>query len=151
MMDIVLAQGLPALEGITAAVPAQSLPNFRQPGSQNAARAGSRTRRAILYSPSYEFDDGVYKDAAKSGGAIVFSFSDVLREKGFRRAIALSRMRLALSQCRKAGCDAIVCTLARDADGLRNARELSAFASVLGMGDAERKAAREAIERLVPG
>lgn len=151
MMDIVLAQGLPALEGITAAVPAQSLSNFRQPGSQNAAHADSRTKRAIIYSPSYELDDGVYKDAAKSGGAVVFSFSDVLKEKGFRRAIAISKMRLALSQCRKAGCDVIVCTLARDASGLRNARELSAFASVLGMNGAERKTAREAIERLVSG
>jgi len=100
---------------------------------------------------SYEFDDGVCKDLARCGGAVLFSFSDILREKGFRRSIMLSKMRLALAACRNGGCGAVACTLAQNAAGLRNAREILAFMAVLGMGQEEKKASVQLLAKLAGG
>ena len=146
MLDLVLAGDLPKLAGIDALVAARSLPNFRQP--KDAAKGDCRAKGALIYSPGYELDDGLCKELERAGGALVFSFSDILRERGFRRAIALSKMRLALSQCRKAGCGFVVCTLAQREGETRNARELTAFMAVLGMSREEREFSENTLERL---
>lgn len=147
MLDLVLAGNLPKLEGIDAFVPASALHNFRE--TKTASSKGeARAKGVLLYSASYEFDDGAYLELRRNGGALVFSFSDVLCEKGFRRAIVLSKMRLALAACRKAGCGFVFCTLAKNGEGCRNARELVAFASVLGMTQEERKYSKELLEKL---
>ncbi len=148
MNDIVSVENLPRARGIKAAVAAQMLKNFRSPKNQAETRADCRMRHALLYSPLYEFDDGVFKDLSKHSGAVVFSFSDVLCEKGFRRAIVLSKMRLALGACRKSGCGAVACTLAKDENSLRSARELEAFMAVLGMNEHEKAHAEECMEKL---
>ena len=147
MRDIVLAENLPKASGVKGTAAVASLSNFRQP--KGDAKTGARVRNCLLHIPSYEFDDGVCKELCRSGGALLFSFSDILREKGFRRGIVISKMRLALASCRKAGCGYAVCTLARNANETRNARELESFMSVLGMDQHERKFAGETSERLV--
>ena len=58
-------------------------------------------------------------------------------------------MRLAFAQCQKSGCGFVVCTLAKDGSEARNARELEAFKSVLGMNQHEKEFADRALERLV--
>ena len=149
MNDIVSSENLPLAHGIASAVAAQTLKNFRSPKNPAVARADCRMPHALLYSSLYEFDEGVFKELSKRGGAVVFSFSDILAEKGFRRAIALSKMRLAHDSCRKSGCGAVVCTLAKDAHALRNARELEAFMAVLGMNEHEKAHSIRIVERLV--
>lgn len=148
MLDLVFAQNLPNARGIGKAALALALPNFKMPKSAGEATAFSRMRNAIVYSPSYEFDDGVFKDLAKGRGAVAFAFSDLLRESGFRRAILISKMRLAFASCRKAGCGFFVCSLAREGDGLRNGAELLSFGAVLGMNPHEVRFADETIARL---
>jgi len=148
MLDLVLAESLPKLDGIDALVSASALHNFRETKA-NSSKGDARVKGALLYSSSYEFDDGAYLELQRSGGALVFSFSDILGEKGFRRAIVLSKMRLALAACRKAGCGFVACTLAKNEAGLRNARELVAFMAVLGMTQEERKYSKELLEKLV--
>ena len=149
MLDIVSAENLPKSEGIDAQVAASTLKNFVSANDGAAARAGAKRSGVLLYVPQYEFDDGVCIELKRSGGALVFSFADVLRQKGFRRAIALSKMRLALAQCRRGGCAFAVATLAKSEQEVRNARELVAFATVLGMNNAERKNAEKIIGLLV--
>lgn len=148
MNDIVSGENLPHARGIKAAVAARTLKNFRSPKNQAEARADCRVQHALLYSPGYGFDDGVFKDLSKHSGAVVFSFSDICGEKGFRRAIMLSKMRLALDSCRKSGCGFVVCTLAKDENALRNARELEAFMAVLGMNGHEKAHAEECMEKM---
>ena len=58
-------------------------------------------------------------------------------------------MRLALVAGRKRGTGFAVCTLAKNANEARSARELSAFAAVLGMSDVERKASEKNLKRLI--
>lgn len=113
-----------------------------------SAKSAARARGMLIYSPQYEFDEGVFFDLEKTGGAVVFSFSDLLYEKGFRRAITLSKMRLAFSSCRKKGCGFVVCTLANDENGLRSGRELVSFMSVLGMNEHEKKFCESTMDRL---
>jgi RNase P/RNase MRP subunit p30 len=149
MIDVVLADNLPKARGIGIAVPAHSLKNFRQPKDAAIARSDCRAKDALIYAQGYELDDGAFKDLARHGGALVFSLSDVLDETGFRRAIVLSRMRLAFSQCRKSGCGFLPCTLAKSGSRLRTARELGAFMSVLGMNQHEKAHAIMTAERLV--
>ena len=151
MLDLVLAGDLPKLAGIGALARAPSLRNFRQPSDAAASRLESKADGALLYVPSYEPDEGALAELARRGGAMVFSFSDVLRERGFRRAIVLSKMRLARAACRRAGCGFVACTLARSQGELRNAREISAFSSVIGMDGCERKFSGELMERLAAG
>jgi len=148
MHDLVLAENLPSARGIRENVAAQALKAFRQPKSQEEAKAAARTKGAVLYSQSYDFDDGVYQDLAKASGSVAFSFSDVLGEQGFRRAIVISKMRLAMQCCRKSGCGFVFCTLAKDGAELRNARELEAFMAVVGLGQHEKEFAEKNSERL---
>jgi len=148
MIDIVSAESLPAPRGVALAVPAQSLKNFRQPKNAAQAKSDCRAKNALVYMGAYELDDGSFSDLAASGGALVFSFSDLLHEQGFRRSILLSKMRLCLAQCRRAGCGFVACTLAQNENELRNAREIRAFMAVLGMGEDERKEAERSLERL---
>ena len=148
MLDLVLAGNLPKLAGIEGLALASSLPNFRQPRDAAAAKNEGRAKGALLHSPQYEFDEGTFKELARGGGAVVFSFSDLLRERGFRRAIMLSKMRLAFEACRKAGCGAIVCTLAASEGELRNARELVSFMAALGMTQEEREFSESLLEKL---
>jgi hypothetical protein len=149
MNDIVSSENLPLAHGIKSAAAAQMLKNFRQVKNPGEARALCRIRGTLIYSAGYELDDGVIKDLAAAGGAVVFSFTDLLKERGFRRAIVLSKMRLAFSSCRKSGCGTVVCTLAANAASCRSARELGAFASVLGMTAQEKIHAEATARRLV--
>ena len=149
MIDVVSAENLPKVDGIDALVAATALKNFVIAQNEAEARAGAKKKGVLLYVPAYEFDDGVCGELARSKGALVFSFADVLRQKGFRRAIVLSKMRLALAQCRRGGCAFAVVTLAKSWEELRNARELVAFAAVLGMNPQEKKIAEETAARLV--
>jgi len=149
MIDLVAAEKLPKEAGIVEAVPFSALKNFFQPKNPGETRAQCRMKNAILYSKSYEIDEGAIKELAGVGGSVVFSLSDILREKGFRRGIMLSKMRLALSSCRKSGCGLLVCTLAADANSVRTARELESFMAVLGMTEQEMTLAKECAERLV--
>jgi RNase P/RNase MRP subunit p30 len=147
MPDIVLLQGLEtsAAEGT---IFSGALPNFFSAPDAKAAKQSCRRKNALLHVRSYEVDDGDLIELSRAGGALVFSLSDVLPESGFRRAILLSKMRLALAACRKRGTGVVVCSLAKNANEMRGARELSAFASVLGMSDVERKEAGKNLERL---
>ena len=149
MLDIVSAENLPKADGIDAQVSASALKNFIVAPNEAAARAGSKRNGALLYVPSYEFDDGVLVELARNGGAILFAFSDVLHERGFRRGILLSKMRLALAAARKRKCGVVACTLAKSEQELRNARELKSFMAVIGFVDVERKNAEELLEKLV--
>ncbi|MCX6772951.1 MAG: hypothetical protein NTV88_04240 [Candidatus Micrarchaeota archaeon] len=149
MIDIVSAENLPKADGIDSHAAASALKNFVIANDGAAARAGSKKKGVLLYVPAYEFDDGVCQELKRAGGALVFSFADVLRQKGFRRAIILSKMRLALAQCRRGGCAFAVATLAKNDGEIRNARELVAFAAVLGMNPQEKKIAEESAEKLV--
>ncbi len=151
MQDIVSGENLPRARGIKNSVLASALQNFRRPKDAKAAVSDARMQNALLYSPEYEFDDGIYKDLARKNGAIVFSFSDILKETGFRRAIVISKMRLAFAACRKSGCGFAVCTLANEEGEARNARELEAFMSVLGMDGHEKRFAERTAERLASG
>ncbi len=148
MNDIVSSENLPLAHGIVSAVAAQTLKNFRSPKNPAEARADCRMPHALLYSSLYEFDEGVFKELSKRGGAVVFSFSDIICEKGFRRAIVLSKMRLALGACRKSGCGFVACTLAKDENSLRSARELEAFMAVLGMNEHEKAHAEKCMEKM---
>ncbi len=148
MLDLVFGENAGKSNGIKNALPVSSLQNFRQIRSPSESTQLARMKNALLYSAGYEFDDGAFKDLNKSGGAIVFAFSDVLRETGFRRAIAISKMRLAFAQCQKTGCGFVVCTLAKDSGEMRSARELEAFKSVLGMNQHEKEFADRTLERL---
>jgi len=150
MLDIACFESPRALPGIGFVATAEALKNFRRVDLASA-KSAARTKGMLVYSPQYEFDEGVFLDLKKSGGALVFSFSDLLPEKGFRRAISLSKMRLAFSSCRKAGCGFAVFTLAKDEGGLRSGRELRSFMAVLGMNEHEKKFCESTAERLAGG
>ena len=139
MIDIVCKQGLRKLSGINKLVLASRLSNLRIPKAPNEAKNFSRMKNALLYSSSYDLDEGICKDLHKNGGALLFSFSDIFPEYGFRRAIMLSKMRLAFASCRRNGANAIVCTMANENHLTRTAYELDAFKAVLGMTVHEKK------------
>jgi hypothetical protein len=86
MLDLVLSAGLPRLAGIDAAVPVSELKCFFRITSGEAAKGAAKRDGALLYFPSYEAEEGTLVELARAGGAVVFAFSDVLRERGFRRA-----------------------------------------------------------------
>ena len=110
------------------------------------AKAAAKRKRALLYCKGYEIDDGALLEAARNGGAVLFAFCDVLGESGFRRAIIVSKMRLLLQACRREGCPFAFCTLASNEGQLRSARELAAFAAVLGATPEERKHSEKLLE-----
>ena len=90
-------------EGAGRALPLSSIPNFSDAADAKAGKALCRKKNMLLHARSYEIDDGDLLELARAGGALVFSLSDILMESGFRRAILLSKMRLALAACRKRG------------------------------------------------
>lgn len=149
MQDIVLAENLPKPDGIDALFPASALKNFSPAADAASARNAAKRKGALLHSSSYEIEDGVLLEIAASGGAVLFSFSDVLKERGFRRGIILSKMRLLVSAARKRKCGFAVCTLAKNESEVRNARELTAFAAVIGFTDVERKGAEKRMAELL--
>ena len=130
-------------EGAGRALPISSIPNFFDAANALAAKQLCRKKCALVHPSGYEIDDGDLLELSRAGGAVVFSFSDILSESGFRRSILISKMRLLVSACRKRGTGFVFATLAKDANGLRSARELSAFAAVLGATDVERKGAEK--------
>ncbi|MFA6489116.1 MAG: hypothetical protein WCT52_00370 [Candidatus Micrarchaeia archaeon] len=148
MLDLVAGENSGKSRGVNNALPVSSLPNFRQIRAASESTSVARMKNVLLYSESYELDDGACKELFKSGGALVFSFSDILRESGFRRAIVISKMRMALAQCRKSGCGFVVCTLAKDASEARNAHELESFKSILGMNRHEQEFCDRTLARL---
>jgi len=148
MLDLALGNGLEKCRGIKQALPVQALGNFRAIKSAAESTHAARMKNVLLYSQSYELEDGACRELAKFQGALVFSFSDILRESGFRRAIVLSKMRIAFAACRKSGCGYVVCTLAKTQGEARNARELEAFQSVLGMNQHEKDFAERTLSRL---
>jgi len=147
-MDIVRFEPS-ANEGAGRALPVSSVANFFEAATALAAKQFCRKRSALLHPAGYEVDEGDLLELARAGGAIVFSFSDVLSERGFRRSILISKMRLLLSACRKRGTGFVFVTLAKSANEFRSARELSAFAFVLGATDVERKEAEKKLRNLV--
>jgi len=135
-------------EGAGRALPVSSLSNFFDAGNALAAKQACRKKNALLHASSYDVEEGDLLELARAGGALVFSLSDILLEYGFRRAILISKMRLALGACRKRGTCFVFATLAKDASQVRSPRELSAFAAVLGTTDVERKEAEKNMARL---
>ena len=149
-MDIVRFEPS-ANEGAGRVLPVSSLPNFFDAASALAAKQLCRKKGALVHAAGYEVDDGDLLELARANGALVFSLSDVISERGFRRSILISKMRLLLSACRKRGTGFIFATLAADAAQMRSARELVAFAAVLGATDVERKAAEKKLLSLAEG
>jgi RNase P/RNase MRP subunit p30 len=130
-------------EGAGRALPVSSLSFFFDAANALAAKQSCRKKGALVHPSSYGIDDGDLLELSRAGGAVVFSFSDVLSERGFRRSILISKMRLLLSACRKRKTGFIFATLAKDASQMRSGRELVAFAAVLGATDLERKEAEK--------
>lgn len=149
MLDLALAESLPNADGIAATVFAGAVPSFSNCNSPQEARAAAKRKGALLYCRGYEIDDGALLEVARNGGAVVFAFCGVIGESGFRRAILVSKMRLLLSACRRAGAGFVFCSLASGRNGLRSKRELSAFASVLGATPEERKASVKLLEGII--
>ncbi|MCX8194962.1 MAG: hypothetical protein N3G22_02540 [Candidatus Micrarchaeota archaeon] len=149
MIDIVRGAGLPLAAGIKKAIVAGSLKNFKEAKSPSEALSACRSKGALLYLQRQEFDDGIFVELKRHKGAVVLALADILNERGFRRAIALSKMRLVVEACRRVGCDFVACTLAKDESEVRNARELQAFQSMLGMNRHEQKHSDKVLEKLV--
>lgn len=138
-------------EGAGGALPVSSLPNFFESADAKSAKQHCRKKSALLHASGYEIDEGDLIELARAGGAVVFAFSDVLAERGFRRSILISKMRLLISACRKRGTSFVFVTLAKDEALMRGARELSAFAAVLGATDVERKDAEKRLLSITGG
>ena len=148
MLDIVASEGLARQKGMSRLIAAPALKGFKTVKSSEEAKSVARMKNVLLYSPSYELDDGVYKDLQRNGGALVFSFSDVISQGGFHRSIMLSKMRLAFAACRKSGSGFVVCSMAGDENGCRSAREIEAFMAVLGMDQHEKLHAEKLLLKL---
>ena len=149
-MDIV--RFVPSGEkGAMRALAATSLPDFSEAADAKAAKQHCRKQGALVHAASYEIDEGDLLELSRRSGAVVFALSDLLPERGFRRGIMISKMRLLLSTCRKRGAGFIFATLAGDEGQMRSARELSAFAALLGATDVERKAAEKRMKQLADG
>ncbi len=149
-MDIVRFEPS-ANEGAGRALAVSSLANFFDAATALAAKPHCRKKGALLHAASCEIGDGDLIELGRHEGAVVFSFSDILAERGFRRSILISKMRLLLTACRKRKASFVFVTLAKDAHHMRSARELLAFAAVLGATDVERKAAEKKLKQLAGG
>jgi ribonuclease P/MRP protein subunit RPP1 len=81
------------------------------------------------------------KLALKNDVAIGFGFSFVLNASGVERARILGRMKQNVRICSKVGTKMIVCSYANNLKEMRGAKDLLAFARVIGMsGDEAKKA-----------
>jgi hypothetical protein len=148
MLDLTFGKNLGRSAGISRTIPVSSLNSFLQVRLPSESTFAAKAKNSLVYCPSYELEEGAYGELKKSGGALVFSFSDIIQQSGFRRAIMISKMRLAFLQCRKSGCGFVVCTLAKSQHELRNAHELESFKHILGMSMHEREFADKTLERL---
>lgn len=135
-------------KGAMRALSAPAIPGFSEVSDAKAAKQACRRQGALVHSSNYEIDEGDLLELSRRGGAVIFALSDALRERGFRRGILISKMRLLLKACRKRGTPFIFATLANDESQLRSAREISAFAAVIGATDVERKAAEKKMKQL---
>lgn len=79
------------------------------------------------------------KLAAKNDVAIGFGFSYVLNSKGVERAKIIGRMKQNVRICRKAGAKMVVCSYGSNVKEMRGAKDLLAFARLLGMTGTEVK------------
>jgi RNase P/RNase MRP subunit p30 len=148
MQDIACFVPASDSKGAGQALLASSLPFFFSFKDSKAAKQHCRRTGALVHVASCELDDGDLLALAKAGGAVVFSLSDVIESQGFNRAILISKMRLLLTSCRKTGAGMAFATLAASEGNMRTARELVAFARVLGATDSEIKAAEERLEKV---
>jgi ribonuclease P/MRP protein subunit RPP1 len=81
------------------------------------------------------------KLAKKNDIAIGFGFSFLLNNKGIARAKMLGRMKQNVRICRKYKVKMVVCSYAKNVKEMRGAKDLLAFARVLGMDGGEAKKA----------
>jgi hypothetical protein len=146
-MDIVCFE-LKESKGAMQALAASSIKNFSEAADARAAKPLCRKEGALVHLANYEIDEGDLLELSRRNGALVFALSDVLRERGFRRGILISKMRLLLAACRKRCAAFVFATLANDEGQMRSARELSAFAAVLGATDVERKGAEKRMKQI---
>ncbi len=79
--------------------------------------------------------------AKKNDVAIGFGFSFVLNCSGLERARMIGRMKQNVRICRKAKCKMVVCSYAKNVKEMRGAKDLLAFARILGMDGGEAKKA----------
>jgi RNase P/RNase MRP subunit p30 len=152
MIDIVSFSGKEkSAPGIKECFESGALPNFFSSTNSKEIGNAAKKKRTILRCPTYEVDDGSLLEIARGKGALLFCFSDLLKEKGFRRGILISKMRLLVAAARRMGAVCAVCTLAANENEVRSARELDAFAAVIGMSDVERNDSEKQIEILAFG
>lgn len=116
-----------------------NIKNFFSSNSKKEVSRGFKTKNSIIHLSCYEFYPEELKNASRFGCTIAFSLSDLLCESGFKRAILLSKMRIALRACRENGVGFVVCTLAENQNQTRSCRELAAFGKAIGMTDIEIK------------
>ncbi len=81
------------------------------------------------------------KLAKENDVAIGFGFRCLLHADPITRAMILGRMKQNVKICRKAGTKMVVCSYAHDLKELRGAKDLVAFARVIGMTGGEAKKA----------
>lgn len=81
------------------------------------------------------------KIAKENDVAIGFGFSCLLNTTPVKRAMIIGRMKQNVRICRKAGTKMLVCSYANDLKELRGAKDLMAFARVIGMTGGEAKKA----------
>ncbi|MEM4554621.1 MAG: hypothetical protein QXT25_02115 [Candidatus Anstonellaceae archaeon] len=141
MLDFVLAEGLQPLKGIEKLVDIRRLKSFTTEKKSQ--------KKCIIYRETYEFEEGELKNLAKLGGAVFFSFSDIIKQKGFQRGITISKMRIASQMCKKTGCGAVFGTLAQNQMMLRNEKELEALMRVLGMTPHEIEFSKKLASKLI--
>tara|TARA_Y100000310_G_scaffold345757_1_gene469339 strand:+ start:865 stop:1389 length:525 start_codon:yes stop_codon:yes gene_type:complete len=81
------------------------------------------------------------KLAKKNDVAVGFGFSFVLNSKGKERARVIGKMKQNVRICRKTGVKMVVCSYANNIKEMRGAKDLIAFARVIGMNGGEAKKA----------
>ncbi len=79
------------------------------------------------------------KLATKNDVAIGFGFSFVLNSKSVERAKMIGRMKQNVRICKKAGAKMVVCSYGGNVKEMRGARDLLAFARIIGMEPGEAK------------
>ena len=79
------------------------------------------------------------KLAEKNDVAIGFGFSFVLNANGIERGKIIGRMKQNVRICRKSKTKIVVCSYANNVKEMRGAKDLLAFARVIGMTPGEAK------------
>lgn len=127
---------------------------IREGGSDEANRKYvSDTQNDVLMNPELKsVEDKVHfrrsglnqvlaKLAEKNDVAIGFGFSFVLNAKGVERGKVIGRMKQNVRICRKSKTKMVVCSYANNVKEMRGAKDLLAFARVIGMTPGEAKKA----------